>query len=75
MAIEWRDGPGGQDRSRRGFENGRLVATVARYDTHGGHWLAFVRLERVEGRHRTAEDAMTAAEQAHHGDTSANRDG
>lgn len=81
MAIEWRDGPGGDDASRVGFDDGGfLVVEVVRYrDTEmvvgadgvrrpvGGvpYWVALAAHERVEGRHATAEEAMAAAE-AHH---------
>jgi len=63
MALDWHEQWGGV---WRGFDGRRLAATVVRYDTHGGHWAAFVVQERVEGRHATAEEAKAAAEQAHH---------
>jgi hypothetical protein len=51
----------------RGFDpDGYVIATVVYYDTYGGHWAAFVRLEPVPGRHDTADAAKAAAELAHH---------
>jgi hypothetical protein len=47
----------------RGFDTGRyLLASVVHYDVPVPHWSASVRLERVPGRHETAEQAMAAAE-------------
>ncbi len=49
----------------RGLDAGNfLVASVARYDTYGCHWRAFVALEPLPGRYATAEEAMAAAEEA-----------
>lgn len=63
MALAWKR----HGDSWRGFDAGRfLIASVVRYDAPVPHWSASVRLERVEGRHETAEQAMAAAEQAHH---------
>ena len=62
MALVWK--PHGEN--WRGFDAGRyLVASVVRYDAPEPHWSASVRLERVPGRHETAEQAIAAAERAH----------
>jgi hypothetical protein len=50
----------------RGFEGRYLVASVVHYDAPQPHWSASIRLERVPGRHATADAAKAAAEEAHH---------
>jgi hypothetical protein len=50
----------------RGFDGWYLVASVVKYDVPEPHWTASVRLERVPGRHGTADSPMAAAEEAHH---------
>lgn len=66
MPLEWHEQWGGV---WHGYNGRYLAATVVHYDTHGGHWAAFVAQERVEGRHATAQEAMAEAEERHSGST------
>jgi hypothetical protein len=62
VALDWEQHGG----SWRGFDADRyLVASVVRYDEPAPHWSASVALERLPGRHETAEQAMAAAEAYH----------
>jgi len=63
MSLRWVRGPGGGDNSWRGYDDKNyLVATVSRYDAPYRHWLAFVRLDPLPGRHGTDDEAKAAVE-------------